>query len=152
MVDGNPGAVRPAREALVAFAINMAFSAAFFLGVFGTEKAQIGWCAPDGLAFDFLPQSIAVALMSATVPVFVLRTRRGQAGLAVPAIGRIVSSALALAACAGGVGYGAFLLAVQTCGAVGWTTALALKLAYGGCLGAGVATLAVGRAFPSDAG
>ena len=55
------------RETRVSIAINAVLSLAFYVLFFGTSgRAAIGGIG--GLAFDFIPQSFAITLMSALVP------------------------------------------------------------------------------------
>lgn len=133
------------REAGISAVINGVLSLAFFLGVFGTVSRPLGWIAPDNLAIDFVPQSIAVALMSALVPALIARKRLGNG----PALRPILIRA-ALFALAGGVLGGLLALSIGAAGlsAIGWGAALAIKIAYGGALGALVATLALRRFVP----
>lgn len=133
------------REAGISVVINGVLSLAFFLGVFGTVSRPLGWIAPDNLAIDFVPQSIAVALMSALVPALIARKRLGNG----PALRPILIRA-ALFALAGGVLGGLLALSIGAAGlsAIGWGAALAIKIAYGGALGALVATLALRRFVP----
>lgn len=122
-----------AREAGISFGINAALSLAFFVGVFGLAARPLGWGAPDALGFDFLPQSIAVALMSALVPALVARKRLA---MRVP-VRAVVLRALGLAAYGAVLG-GLLAWGTQAAGlpAVGSHAALAGKLLYGGSLGA----------------
>jgi hypothetical protein len=112
--------LRIAREAAIGFAINATLSLAFFLGIFGVVARSLTWGAPDALGLDFVPQSIAVALMSALVPSLIARKRLG-----------LVISIRAI-----------MLRAMPP---VGWGEALAIKLLYGGALGALITTLALKR-------
>lgn len=127
------------REAGISFAINAALSLTFFLAVFGFVARPLSWGAPDALALDFMPQSIAVALMSALVPVLIARKRFGGAvrGIVLRAMGFAIGGALL-----GG------LLAWMTHGAllpIAWHTALTMKIFYGGSLGASITTMALRR-------
>ncbi|GLS99117.1 hypothetical protein GCM10007897_04960 [Sphingobium jiangsuense] len=133
-------AVSIRREAAISFVINGVLSLAFFLGVFGTAPRPLGWMAPDNLALDFVPQSIAVALMSALVPALIARKRLGNA----PALRPILIRA-ALFALAGAVlgGFLAFSIGMAAFPAIGWAMALMMKIVYGGALGVLVATLAL---------
>lgn len=133
-------AVSIRREAAISFVVNGVLSLAFFLGVFGTAPRPLGWMAPDNLALDFVPQSIAVALMSALVPALIARKRLGNA----PALRPILIRA-ALFALAGAVlgGFLAFSIGTAAFPAIGWAMALMMKIAYGGALGVLVATLAL---------
>ena len=55
------------RETRVSIAINAVLSLAFYVLFFGTSgRAAIGGIG--GLAFDFIPQSFAITLMSALIP------------------------------------------------------------------------------------
>lgn len=129
-----------AREAAIGFAINATLSLAFFLGVFGLTERPLAWRAPDALATDFVPQSIAVALMSALVPALVARRR-----WALPvAIRSIILRALGFAL-AGALLGGLLAWASQALPPIGWSAALAVKLLYGGSLAAIITTLALKR-------
>lgn len=134
------------REAGISIVINGVLSLAFFLGVFGTTPHPLRWAEPDNLALDFIPQSIAVALMSALVPALIARKRLGNA----PGIGPILIRA-ALFALAGGAlgGVLAFSIGSVAFPTIVWGAALAIKIAYGGALGALVATLALRRLLSS---
>ncbi|MDH2132083.1 hypothetical protein N5J77_13190 [Sphingobium yanoikuyae] len=136
------GTVSIRREAAISVGINGALSLAFFLAVFGTQPRLLAWATPDRLALDFVPQSIAVALMSALVPALIARRRVG--GALRPILLRAAGFALAGAALGG-------LLALATGGLppIGWSAALAIKIAYGGALGALVASLALRRMLSS---
>lgn len=134
------------REAGISVVINGLLSLAFFLGVFGTVSRPLGWMAPDNLAIDFVPQSIAVALMSALVPALIARKRLGNG----PALRPILIRAALFALAGGGLG-GLLALSIGAAGlsAIGWGAALAIKIAYGGVLGALVVTLALRRFVPA---
>ena len=128
------------REAAISFAINAVLSLAFFLGLYGFTPRALRWTAPDGLALDFVPQSLAVALMSALVPALIARRRLRNGPPLRPILLRAGLFAIA-GACLGA------LLARVASGAelpaIAWSTALAGKMLYGGVLGALVATLAL---------
>ncbi len=125
---------------MISVGINAALSFAFFLGVFGIVRRPLDWMAPDNLALDFVPQSIAVALMSALVPALIARKRLGG-GVALRSI-LIRAASFALA---GGLLGGALAFSIGVAGppAIGWGAAVTIKIAYGGVLGALVATLAL---------
>lgn len=130
------------REAATSFGINAALSIAFFLGVFGLAARPLNWQAPDALAIDFVPQSIAVALMSALVPALVTRKRLTLA----IAVRAIILRALGFAgagALLGGVL--AATTAALAASPIAWGTALALKSLYGGLLGAAITTLTLNQ-------
>jgi hypothetical protein len=135
------------RNMSISAVINAGFSLAFFLGVFGLPGRALAWAAPDRLALDFLPQSAAVALMSALVPGLVERKAiaaitgappRPVRAVVVAALGWSVAG-LAL----GGVLAGAVLL--SGAGEIAGWPAFALKLAYGAALGAVITRFALGR-------
>lgn len=135
------------RNAAISGLVNAAFSLAFFLLVFGRPATPLVMGAPDRFALDFLPQSAAVALMSALVPV--LASRRdvarltGQAPVPPRRIG-VRALGFALGALAPGGALVACAL-LRPWPPLAFAPALALKLAYGAALGATVTTLAVRR-------
>ena len=125
------------REAAISFVINAALSLAFFAATFGLAPRSLSWGAADGLAFDFIPQSAAVALMSALVPS--LLARRHIPGLL---LRPVLTRALLLAT--GGALLGVLLAFFAEANApIASSAALILKLAYGGTLGALVTILAL---------
>ena len=130
------------REAGISFGINAALSLAFFHAVFGVAVRPVAWTAPDALALDFLPQSVAVSLMSALVPALIARRRLS---LAVPV--RVIVSRAVGCALAGGALGAALAFATREAGIppIGWHAALALKLLYGGALGAVITSLILRR-------
>lgn len=134
------------REAGISIVINGVLSLAFFLGVFGLQSRPLSWAAPDRLALDFIPQSIAVALMSALVPALIARRQLGNR----PAIGPILRRAM-LFAIAGAVLGGLLAFSIGSAGfpTMAWATALTIKIAYGGALGALVASLSLRRLLTS---
>jgi hypothetical protein len=144
-------AVSIGREAAISIVINGLLSLAFFLGVFGTQPRLLHWAAPDNLALDFVPQSIAVALMSALVPALIARRKLASAPArrAVSLRGILLRAALfALAGAALG-GLLAFSIGGVGFPPIAWAAALMIKIAYGGALGALVASLALRRLLSS---
>jgi hypothetical protein len=125
------------REAAIGFAINAVLSLAFFLGIFGLAPHALGW---GQLAPDFVPQSIAVTLMSALVPALIARAKLG---------GGMPPVLLRAGACAiGGAVLGVALMLATTAAAlppIAWGTALTLKMLYGGALGTLVTMLVLRR-------
>ncbi|MEC3948893.1 hypothetical protein [Sphingobium sp. HWE2-09] len=134
------------REAAISVVINGVLSLAFFLGVFGTQSRWLYWTGPDELALDFVPQSMAVALMSALVPALIARRRLGKQLALHPILIRA-----ALFALAGAILGGLLAFAISQAGLppIDWANALAIKIAYGGALGALVASLALRRLLSS---
>lgn len=130
------------REAGISFAINATLSLAFFLAAFGLERRALSWAMPDALAFDFVPQSIAVSLMSALVPALIVRKRLAMAIGLRSIVLRAVAFAMAGAALGGLI---AFLADRATLSPVDWHAALAMKLIYGGSLGALITSLTLQR-------
>ncbi|MES2173123.1 MAG: hypothetical protein V4523_04170 [Pseudomonadota bacterium] len=139
-------AVSISREAAISIVINGVLSLAFFLGVFGTQPRLLRWAAPDNLALDFVPQSIAVALMSALVPALIARRK-----LSYPPILRGVLIRAGLFALAGSALGGLLAFSIESVGfpPIAWAAALMIKIAYGGALGALVASLALRRLLSS---
>jgi hypothetical protein len=130
------------REAGISFAINATLSLAFFLAVFGLAARPLSWVAPDGLGLDFVPQTIAVSLMSALVPALIARKRLAMAIGVRSIVLRAIGFALAGAALGGLI---AFLTGRATLPPVDWHAALAMKLVYGGALGALITSLTLWR-------
>lgn len=141
-VEGQMGRITPyiARETIVSAAINGVIGALFFLAVFGTAgRVAVGhW---GGYAFDFLPQSAAVALMACFVPGGIARRAQSagrfgghpvtvrwllQAALVSVLSGLTLGAAVSLAWLASGVA------------TLDWQPALAIKVIYGAALGAWV--------------
>ena len=127
------------REAAISFVINALLSLTFFLATFGLAARPLAWAMPDRLALDFLPQSIAVALMSGLVPALLVR-RRLAPGTAL----RPILSRAGLFACGGAALGTALALASSSLSSpLTWPSALMTKLFYGGALGAFVTFLAL---------
>lgn len=130
------------REAGISFGINAALSLIFFVAVFGLKMRALTWGVPDALALDFVPQSIAVSLMSALVPALIARKRFAMAiGLRTIML-RAITFALAGALLGGLI---AFLAGSAAFAPVQLPFALALKLIYGGSLGALITSLTLQR-------
>lgn len=135
------------RNALLSAGINAAFSLGFFLLVFGRPAGPLAMGPPDRFAADFLPQSAAVALMSALVPVLVTRREIARLTGQAPTAPRLIASRALLFALAGLLP-GAVLAALALLPPwppLPYAAALTLKLAYGAALGAAVTTLALRR-------
>jgi hypothetical protein len=130
------------REAGISFVINATLSLAFFLAVFGLGVRAITWGVPDALGLDFIPQTVAVSLMSALVPALIVRQRLAMAIGLRSIMLRAIGFALAGAALGGLI---AFLTGRAALPPVDWYVALAIKLAYGGSLGALITSLTLWR-------
>lgn len=137
-----PAELDVGREALVSGAINSVLSLAFFLLAFDAWQRVPVW-GVGGYALDFLPQSFAVALMSTLVPGLLARRRLAAA----PSAGSVVGRSLvhALLALAGGGLFGSALLWIVGAATIAWPAALAIKLIYGGGLGAAVTAFSLRR-------
>lgn len=131
------------REAAIGFGINAVLSLAFFVGIFGFARHSLAWSA---LAPDFVPQSIAVTLMSALVPALIARGKLG--GGVRPVLLRAAIFAV------GGTVLGVVLMLLTNAAAprsIGWGTALGVKMLYGGALGALVTIMVLRRMIASPA-
>lgn len=107
------------RESLLSAAINAAISIGFYLAVFGRTDPIPVW-GIGNLAFDYLPQSFAVALMSALIPGLLTRLaqKRGKVGNpsgAIPSPGQVIAISLAWAT-------GALVIAGGSSAAILWLT------------------------------
>ncbi len=128
------------RESALSALINAFISLAFVYAVFGnTDPLPVP--GVGNYAFDFLPQSFAVALMSALVPGLLARKalKSGRFPAAtVPSIRRVVLRAFAWAA--GALVLGALLISIPLwlsgIEAIGRGWGIAGKLGYGALLGA----------------
>ncbi|NML11434.1 hypothetical protein HHL08_14970 [Sphingobium sp. AR-3-1] len=140
-------AVSIGREAAISVVINGVLSLAFFLGVFGTQPRLLNWAAPNNLALDFVPQSIAVALMSALVPALIARRKLAGAPAHHAVSLRGILLRAALFAIAGGALGGVLAFSIESVGfpPIAWVAAMMIKITYGGALGALVASLALWR-------
>lgn len=137
------------RERLVSTGINVVLSAAFFLLVFGTGNRVLHFAAPDNFALDFLAQGAAISVMAALVPALLVRkTLRKSGAQPLPTTGAIIAQVAKMLA--GGLLIAGILAALSLLGpvsSVGWTTALAIKLAFGGLLGFAVTHVTLMRLF-----
>lgn len=141
-------------EVRVSIAVNAALSLVFFLAVFGLPHAvPIGGIG--NYAFDFVPQSVMIGLMSTLVPGAITRHRIGIGRIdgVGESVGALVLRSLLMAiACAVGGGLLAVALEVL-CGqatlAIG--PAVAGKILYGAVLAAIVTPLGLRRALRTTA-
>lgn len=147
MAAGVPFASYRRRETTVSAAINMAFSALFYMLVFGMVE-RVPMRGLGNYAFDFLPQSAAIGLMASLVPSLLLRSALIKKRIA-NVEGAVVLTQVAqvvLRAVLAAVTAGAFLLAVFWLAmpdTVGRAAALPLKLAYGAALGSTITWFAL---------
>lgn len=135
---------------LISVVISMAISAAFFFLVFGM-KPLIAVFAPDNLALDFVPQTLAASFMAALVPALQTRAKMVSGNLAgAPPLPRVIvvraallaGASLVLAAAATG------LLWLGGIATLPWGSALALKIVYGGLLGLIITPIALRAILP----
>ncbi|MBF9149638.1 hypothetical protein [Novosphingobium jiangmenense] len=136
------------RERLASMGINAVLSAAFFLGVFGTEVRPLAFAAPDNLARDFLPQGGVIALMATLVPALLVRRSLGGSGRSVPTTRQILGQAVI--SIAGGLAVSALLMLACFYGpgdGMGWTSAFAMKVVFGGLLGSLVTDRSLRRLY-----
>ncbi len=138
----NPAGPYVRRETMISIIINVALSLAFFLLLFGGSEPVRVWGIAN-YAFDFVPQSFMIALMSVLVP-GLLATRRRKAGLVerverhpwLPQQLARRAVLVALLAVLFGAGIVILVLFAARVDTLGWKPALAFKLAYGGALAA----------------
>ena len=146
-----PASQRIIREAIVSAAINAAISAGFFLQAFDRSPRIPVW-GLGNYAFDFLPQSAAIGLMATLVPGLLARRNMVGSGAAewlpsAPSTGSILRRSATHALLAAAIG-GALCAGALWAGGtetVGWASAFAFKLLYGGALGALVTALSLRR-------
>ena len=139
------------RERLASIGINAVLSAAFFLGVFGTEVRPLAFAAPDNLARDFLPQGGVIALMATLVPALLVRRALSGAGRRVPSTRQILGQAII--SIAGGLAVSALLMLACLYGpsvGMGWTSALVMKVLFGGLFGALVTDRSLRRLYRAE--
>ena len=122
------------REAAISFLINAMLSLAFFAGTFGLSSRLLAWRTPDNLALDFIPQSAAVALMSALVPCLLARRHFPAMPLRPVLLRAAFFAAGALLA---------FAVRASAPPSIALSAALLIKLVYGGALGSAVTIAAL---------
>ncbi|MCO5794862.1 MAG: hypothetical protein HEQ21_18765 [Blastomonas sp.] len=125
------------KQTIISIVITMAISAGFFLLVFGRTDPIAVW-GPDNLALDFLPQSGAASFMAALMPALQTRSAIAKGTLpgTPPSVESIVLRAVMLAVLALALGGGVIgLLTLSGIAVFPWTTAFAIKVAYGALLG-----------------
>lgn len=130
------------RETAISVSINVVLSLAFFLLVFGRRDPIPVW-GMGQYVFDFLPQSFMIALMSSVVPGLLAMKRRrsglvAQASAATWLPRRLLTRGLLVGLMAALLGTGLVALVFSALDAevIALSTALGLKLLYGGGLAA----------------
>lgn len=143
------------RETTVGVVISLAITLLFFLIVFGFSGPVEIWGAGE-FVFDFLPQAFMIALMATLIPGLVTERKIRQGELQMIAERSILPKSLpfravliAITAAAVSVALfsGVFLVSGVT--GLGWLTALAIKLIFGGALAAIVTPLGLKAALSS---
>jgi hypothetical protein len=132
------------KQTMVSVFLSMLFSGLMFALAF--RNASLNLWAPDYLGIDFLPQASGTLLMAALIPSLQARTAvlRGKLPGQPIAVRRIVLRALGFASL--GLILGALAIAVLQATGISvfsWTSALAIKLTFGGILGLVATPLAV---------
>ncbi len=119
------------RERLVSIGIKGVLRLVIFLAVFGIGKPALTFSAPDGFAFDFLPQGAIIALMATLVPALITRRTLRKAGQNTPATRALIAQAARIVVV--GTASAALLMAMSllgSCNAIPWCAALVGKLPY----------------------
>lgn len=140
-----------AKETRISMVINAVLSLAFFLLLIGLPAA-VPVPANGGYAFDFVPQSFMIALMSALVPGFITaaRVRGGTIAGQPEGGGAIVLRSVLTAIAAGLVGAGiAGALLASGIATLPLVPALAAKILYGIVLALVVTPIGLARALRS---
>jgi hypothetical protein len=137
------------REALVSAVINGLISTGFFFAFFRGVPSIPVW-GSDGYAFDFVPQSFAVSLMSALVPGFLARKgiAAGRFGeREIPTAGWIVLRGIgwAIGGLVAGVTVAVSVLWLGSFEMIPATPGLCVKIVFGALLGALVTHRSVSR-------
>jgi hypothetical protein len=142
------------RETRISLVINLVLSGAFFLAVFGVIPRPLTLAAPDNLALDFLPQSLAIGFFSALVPALLVNGKRRK-GLIVGLDNNAATAmttlfrALGFAAIAALAGAAIALLLPMIITQIGYFAAFAVKLFFGGLLAGLITPRALRRSLRS---
>lgn len=139
------------RETVTSILFNSAFSALFVFIVFGGRAVV----PVSEVAFDALPQSFMVVLMSTLVPTLLTRRRLSSGAVAplpssgIPLPRNLLLRALLLAVAAASIGGGMTLLVLPAIAPATWEfgAVLAYKIAYGAALALILTPLIVRRAL-----
>lgn len=126
------------QQTIISIAVSMAFSAGFFVLIFGGVD-PVAVFKPHNLVVDFLPQAAIASFMAAFIPALI--TRSALIGGRLPGVApSVLSIALrALAYAALGLGLGALAFAALYHSGIQhmvWYVAFAMKVIFGGLLGA----------------
>ena len=128
-----------AKETRISVIINMVLSAVFFFLAFGLSPKALMTAAPDHLALDYIPQSLAIGFFAALVPALIMsgKRRKGQIDSvdsnAVPFKTNLLR-AVGFALAAGGVGLLLMFALPLISAGMSYFPALAMKVIYGGVL------------------
>ena len=124
----------------ISVVINMILSGVFFVLVFGFSARVLSFGTPDRLAFDFVPQGLAIGFFSALVPTLIVAAKRQKSDIA--GIARcdantkaILLRAIGFALMAAVIGGVVATASVMSGGEMGFFTALAMKMIFGAALG-----------------
>lgn len=140
-----------AKETRISMAINAVLSLAFFLLLIGLPAA-VPVPGSGGYAFDFVPQSFMIALMSALVPGFITAARiRSGAIAGQPEKGSAIVLRSVVTAIASGLVGAALALALLASGiaTIPLIPALVAKILYGIVLAYVVTPIGLARALRS---
>ena len=148
---GSPPSDYIVREALISAAINGAISAGFAWFVFGGYASVPLW-GRAGFVFDFIPQGFMIGLMGSLVPSLLLRRNAAREAWNAISDNRkssrtifLTAVCMAMIASAGSAGLMAVLFWITAAPALPFPAALAVKVVFGGALGASVTVLSLMR-------
>lgn len=142
------------KEMLIAIVINSIFSAVFCWLVFGRSESIELW-GLNGLAFDFIPQTFIITLMTTIAATLLtrMRVRRGEIAAAPGGSSRLPANVLLRAIMLGVIatvvfgGIGTALLAVTWSGAPSFGWVFTLKILYGALVAAVMSRIALRAAL-----
>jgi hypothetical protein len=127
------------KETRISIIINMVLSAGFFFLAFGLSPKVLTTASPDQLALDFIPQSLAIGFFAALVPSLIMsgKRRKGQVegvdSNAVPFKTNLLR-AVGFALATGLAGLLLMFALPMVAATMGYFSALAMKVIYGGVL------------------
>lgn len=130
------------RETAIGIVINAVLSASVFVAAFGNRQADVPVWGSGGLAWDFVPQCLAISFMSTALPGWLaIRARRSgkvRTAAGEPRISGRLAVRIAVASVVGtacGSALGVLGLLALNSAAVPWSSALVAKVAFGAALG-----------------